>query len=69
MSKSERYNWIIIYLNIPLWIAVFALIAFGRWSIAVWLVSFNIGLLFLALFLSGLHLMKSRKEETKDGTS
>lgn len=64
MSRIERYNWIIIYLNIPLWIAVGVLLfAFHRWDIAKWLVYVNIAALSPGLFFSGKKLVNSGQEE------
>lgn len=68
MSKTERFNWIVIYLNIPLWIAVGVLwLVFHRWDIAQWLVIGNVVVLIISLSLGTMSLSKYR-EETKDGT-
>lgn len=49
----DRFVWIVIYLNIPLWVAVGILaLAFGRWDVARVIVSANAALLFICLVLS-----------------
>lgn len=50
---SQRFAWIVIYLNFPLWVAVGILaFAFGQWGIAKILVGANIGLLLASYIFS-----------------
>lgn len=43
---AERFTWIVIYLNIPLWVAVGILaFVFGQWGVVKILVGANIVLL------------------------
>jgi hypothetical protein len=42
MTKTERFVWIIIYLNIPLWIAVLVLVCLKQWEISRWLATGNV---------------------------
>lgn len=51
-TLSQRFAWIVIYLNLPLWIVVGILaFSFGEWGIVEILVGVNIGLLLIS-FLS-----------------
>ena len=46
MTSGERFAWIVIYLNLPLWIAVIILaFVFGQWAMVKILVGANIALL------------------------
>ncbi len=49
---AERFAWIVIYLNIPLWVAVGILaFVFGQWSVVKILVAGNIVLLLVSNIL------------------
>ena len=55
----ERFAWIVIYLNIPLWIAIGILAyVFGQWGVVRALVAANIVL----LLASNILLMRDRRD-------
>lgn len=57
---KERFVWGVIYLNIPLWIAVGILaFGFGQWHVVKVIVAANAGLLFISLMLSFRGIAKS----------
>jgi hypothetical protein len=66
MSKTERFQWIVIYLNVPLWIAVGTLFFFfDQRILCTWIVLGDIIVLGIGLYFGGRTLFRVESSENE----